>query len=246
MKKLITISSLILVFSVLLSFNVSANAESTDTKKMESITGVIFPDDEEEKEYISSLTPEDWLRIQEKENQAVLLSSQTDTKASTATKISIPGTFTMYQQAENNYCVPACVKSVLQYANRSSASQASIASDLGTTSGGTTATQIAPYLNQKQSFYYARISNPSQSTMCDKLYATITGPKKPCLMGIINTSGSNWHYATNGHFLVVNAIYSDKSQIQFADPLGGTHTNWPYFYLKTANVSSSVCKEIIW
>lgn len=46
MKKLITIISLILVFSVLLSFNVGVNAESNDTKKMESITGVIFPDDE--------------------------------------------------------------------------------------------------------------------------------------------------------------------------------------------------------
>lgn len=111
------------------------------------------------------MSKDDLLKIQEKEQEEKLLNSQITTKA--VTKISIPGTFTMYQQINNYYCAPASVKSVLQYINGSSDSQSTIANGLGTTSDGTSPTKIAPYLNQKQSFYYARFANPSQTDMCD-------------------------------------------------------------------------------
>ena len=242
MKKFfITIMALLIVSSAI---PMTAYAESNDTNKKPMITGELNPTEKEEQEYLNSLGQDDLLKIQKKEQEAETLNSQINTKA--ATKISIPGTFTMYQQINNYYCAPASVKSVLQYINGSSASQSTIASGLGTTSSGTNPTKIAPYLNQKQSFYYARFANPTQTEMCDKLYATITGPKKPCLMSIVNPSGSNWHYATGGHRLVINAIYSDKSRIQFADPLGGTQSGWAYFYLKTKAVASSVCRDIIW
>lgn len=240
-KVIITLLALLITTSAI---PLTAYAETDDLSKKSIITGELIPTEEEEQEYLDSLSQDDLLRIQEKENEAKILNSQINTKA--ATKISIPGTFTMYQQINNYYCAPASVKSVLQYINGSSASQSTIANGLGTTSSGTNPTKIAPYLNQKQSFYYARFANPTQTEMCDKLYATITGPKKPCLMSIVNTSGSNWHYSTGGHRLVINAIYSDKSRIQFADPLGGTQSGWPYFYLKTKAVASSVCRDIIW
>ena len=208
------------------------------------ITGEIIPSDEEEQAYLDSLSKDDVLQIQKKEIEAKILNSQNNTKA--VTKISIPGTFTIYQQINNYYCAPASVKSVLQYINGSSASQGTIANGLGTTTSGTNATRIAPYLNQNQSFYYARFANPTKTEMCEKLYATITGPKKPCLMSIVNPSGNNWHYSTGGHRLVINAIYSDKSRVQFADPLGGTQQGYAYFYEKTASIASSVCRDIIW
>jgi len=240
-KKLMIV---LLMISLLFSFSLTTYAETEDLNKKPLITGEINLSEKEEQEYLDSMSKDDFLKIQEKEQEEKLLNSQITTKA--VTKISIPGTFTMYQQINNYYCAPASVKSVLQYINGSSASQSTIANGLGTTSDGTSPTKIAPYLNQKQSFYYARFANPSQTDMCDKLYATITGPKKPCLMSIVNISGSNWHYSTGGHRLVINAIYSDKSKIQFADPLGGKQSGWPYYYLKTKSVASSVCRDIIW
>lgn len=65
-------------------------------------------------------------------------------------------------------------------------------------------------------------------------------------MRISNSSGANWHYATNGHALINNAVYSDNSRAQFADPLGGTQSGWPYFYEKTAAVTTNVCTHLIW
>lgn len=241
MKKLI---SLISVFAILISSYFVVQAETIDSEQKPLITGEIIPTEEEEQFYLSNLSQNDLIKIEQKEQEANKLVKQANTRA--VTKISIPGTFTMYQQTTGYYCAPACIKSVLQYINGSSESQNTIANGLNTTSSGTDPTKIAPYLNKKQSFYYVRVASPSKTTMCDNLYATITGPKKPCLMSIVNTNGSNWHYRTTGHRLVVNAIYSDKSYIQFADPLGGTQSGWSYYYLKSSTIASSVCRDIIW
>ncbi|WP_339224886.1 hypothetical protein [Paenibacillus sp. FSL H8-0332] len=70
--------------------------------------------------------------------------------------------------------------------------------------------------------------------------------KAPSSVGISNSTGANWHYATTGHNLEVNAIYNDKSIVQFADPLGGTQSGWPSFYEKTAAMASSVSTMVVW
>lgn len=62
----------------------------------------------------------------------------------------------------------------------------------------------------------------------------------------IRLERANWHNATSGHNLAVNAIYDDKSIVQFADPLGGTQSGWPSYYEKTAAVAGSVSNMVIW
>lgn len=55
-----------------------------------------------------------------------------------------------------------------------------------------------------------------------------------------------WYYVTNGHSVVVNAIYDDYSYIQIADPLGDRVAGCPYFYLKTATAANNVCTRIVY
>lgn len=232
--------------AIILSFTTIAQADNSDDVESKPFVaaGVRFLTDEEEEEYLQSLSEEDLQKIYEKEQEAEELADQPMTRS--VSKISIPGSFTMFQQENYYYCVPACVKSVLYY-NNIIVTQTSVAKSLGTEPGiGTRVEAIVPYLNQKQSFYYARAGTPTQTTMCDRLYATIANNKKPCMMGIINLSGNGWHYATSGHFLVVNAIYSDKSRIQLADPLGGTQVGYTYYYEKSAYIAGQVCKDLIW
>ncbi|RGI70180.1 hypothetical protein DXD93_07735 [Ruminococcus bromii] len=244
MKKFL---SILLLCAILLSFPVIAHAESEDSNESEVYSGEIIPSEEEEQEYLSSLSKTDLLKIKQKETEAKLIEKFSKPTARAAYKISIPGTFTIYQQSKSYYCVPACVKSVLQYINGKSDSQDKIASDLGTIRIGTDGRKIAPYLNKKQkSFYYARLEEPSKTLMESCLYATIARNKKPCLMAIITESNDDWYYTTRGHRLVVNAIYSDKSRIQFADPMGKLNSNWPYFYVKSSTLVKKVCNDIIW
>lgn len=210
-------------------------------------SGIIRPTPEEEEAYWNSLSEEEKQLIAEKEAEADWIAEEWAKQPMTraATKISIPGTFTIYQQEETMYCAPACVKSMIQYLNGSSPSQSVIAGEMGTSFlTGTPVINIAPYLKEMVGYYYSRQASPTQSLMCSRLYTTIVNNEKPCLMAINNPTGNNWHYPTDGHALVVNAIYSDRSKVQFADPAGGNYNR--YFYEKTAGVAHSVCTDVIW
>lgn len=236
----------VLLLAVILSFSMTVFAADSDHVDGEPFnSGYRSPTKEEYEAYLQNLSEEELLKIEEKYAEANRLSQMPQLLA--ASKISLPGTFNIYQQETNYYCVPACVKSVLKYLTGQVVSQSSIAQAMGTSSTiGTTPDKVAPYLNARQNFYYVWESRPGQTNMCKYLYATVANGNAPALMGIINPSGSNWHYATGGHFLVVNAIYSDMSALQFADPLGGTQTGWPYYYEKGAAFVSSICEDIVW
>ncbi|GHV14171.1 hypothetical protein FACS1894219_09930 [Clostridia bacterium] len=248
MRKLNTwISSILVLSLVLLTLQVGLSAYATETADTSSsIGGEIVLSAAEYDDYLESLAADDLEQIDTKAAAAAALQNAPTPRI--ATKISIPGTFSMYQQSTDYYCVPACVKSIVQYINGSSDSQSTIASALGTTSSsGTDPTTIAPYLNEQQSScYYVYVQSPSQTTMCNALYYTINTEQVPASMGISGTTTSNWYYATSGHSLVVNAIYSDKSKIQFADPLGATQAGWPVYYEKSASVASSVCTRVVY
>lgn len=227
---------------------------SADTPKFD--TGVISDNGSEYESYINSLSDDDVERMNDKLSRVQSIEKQiiqdnvnfkiNGTKSSPY-KIDIPGTFTIYYQSTSYYCVPASVKSVLQYINGSSSSQSTIARALDTTTSGTSMSKVPEYLNKKQDDCIYLLKNyPSQSSMCAAIYSTITNDKDPCIMGITDKTGNYWgYYATDGHALVVNAIYSDKSKIQFADPLGA-EDNIPSFYTKYASNVSHVCNSIIY
>lgn len=252
MKKMIK-NAFTLCFVFLIGIS-SFNYAYAETPQIQS--GVIHEDSSKYDLYINSLSESELNKIRKKSSriQAIeeqLIKEESMTKHSikkaASTKIDIPGTFTMYHQSESNYCVPACVKSVLHYLNGSSSSQFTIALALGTISSGTDITKVPKYLNKKQdTCIYLFKSSPSKATLCSFIYSTIAYDHAPCIMGIIDTSGNTWgYYSTNGHALVVNAIYSDKNRIQFADPAGGSD-GIPVYYSKTAYIAHKACAEIIY
>lgn len=235
MKKLV---SFMMVITILLSFNITAYAEEpSEQKPTAPLTGVIFSTEPDE------LTEEEQILVNLKIAQALALANTPTTKA--ATKISIPGTFTMYKQENDTYCVPACIKSVLKYITGVVYTQSKIAEDVETSIMGTYNSKIAPYLNKMQAkHFYSRSTKPSEPNMALFIYTTIAQNSLPALMCI--STGSDWYYVTSGHCVVVNAIYSDRSRIQFADPLGGYLANVPVYYIKDSDDIHNVCVDLIW
>ncbi|MEK3904506.1 hypothetical protein [Paenibacillus sp. FSL R7-0179] len=207
MKKTKRFLGLLLILGMMSSFVAVAYAEENSTETAPSGLKVLSP--AENDEYFNSLNQDEQEKIKEKiqsaENVAEELGSQA--RAATATKISIPGTFYIYQQTQSYYCSPAATKSIVQYLTGSSDSQGAIASALGTSIIGTDPTTIAPYLNSKQSkVHYIYNANPTQTTLLNNLYYDVVTMKSPSSVGISNSSGANWHYATSGHNLVVNLV----------------------------------------
>lgn len=159
-----------------------------------------------------------------------------------AYKISIPGTFTMYQQETDIYCVPACIKSVLMYTAKKSPSQATIHNYTQLNF-----TRIPAYVNARENkCRYVLVTSPSLTDLKNKIYYDINTEKCPSFLRIYNRTGANWYYATTGHCILSNAIYSDKSKIQIADPLGKRVSGCPYFYLKSASVVGSYTTHLCW
>ena len=224
-----------------------------DTNVREVPCGVIHGDDSEYKAYLKSLSKDEIKKINEKNARIKAIENQIIKEKSfraygESPKISIPGTFTIYQQEKSNYCVPACVKSIMQYINGSSDSQRNIAKCLNTTSTGTNYVFVPRYLNEYQDkCFYNLDSQPSQTKMLSSFYNAIVYDTSPCMLSIKVDDGDNWDYETNGHSLVVNAIRKNKSKVQFADPIYGTKgaESVPAFYEKKASVVYNVRDDII-
>ncbi len=241
-----------LLITMVMLFCIPGNvyaAEYDEAGQPMETTGITFPTAEEMEEYYNNLSEEEKQLIAEKEAEAARIAEEWETNqrmTRAATKISIPGNFTIYGQENNYYCAPACVKSIIQYKKNSSPSQSTLANEMGTNPYfGTPMENISPCLRSHTSYLYVLNMNPSQTQMLNYLYSTIAENKMPCIMGISNSEGILWHYSTAGHALVVNAIYSDKSRVQFADPLGGQYGG-KWYYEKSAEAAKLVCMGVIW
>ncbi len=116
MKKLLIVFMSIVM---ILSLGIIINASDTGGEKT-IITGEIAPTPEEYEEYLNSLTDEELKIIDKKIKEAEELANQPQPRA---TMINIGGAYIVYQQEQSNYCVPACIKSTLQFINGDSPSQ---------------------------------------------------------------------------------------------------------------------------
>lgn len=168
--------------------------------------------------------------------------SQINSSNAAAYKISLPGSFTIYQQTTPVYCGAACVQSALTYINGSSPSQSEIylrvLNDF---------TRVAPYMNIKQTeteYYFKH--DPTDVFIISSFHNDIVYDQIPAFARIVVTESGDWRYTTSGHCLLVNAVYSDYSQFQFADPAATSTTTWPAFYLEPKERVINVCKDIVW
>lgn len=238
----------ILTMTMLLALSITAFAAENhigteaQTSSEDNFSGEIVLTDQQYAEYLANLSEYDLQKIVEKEALATQYVGNSVARA--ASLITVPGTYTMYQQETDNYCIPATVKSILMYITGSSPTQSEIAETTGMDPS-----KIPAYLNDRQdecSYVYVQKSSFTQDGMCTRLYSTIVNNEVPASMGISGTTTSNWYYATSGHSLVVFGIYDDYSYIRIGDPLGDRVAGCPYFYSKSASDCYSVCTRLVW
>ncbi len=222
--------------------SVTTSADSCRTTAEENCAII---DENQYHEYLQSLSKEQLQNMQQKEmminNIMNNIESQSNNSRS-VTKLSIPGNFRMYQQEADTYCIPACIKSVLMYTSNTSPAQSDIDSSINMHF-----TLIPSYVNHRQNqCSYLFSENPSQAFLTTSIYTDITIENAPTFLRISNTSTSNWYYYTSGHCVLSNAIYSDYSQIQIADPYGDKISGCPYFYLKSASTVANYTTDIVY
>lgn len=250
MKKINTKSILAAAFAATVmavssSASLSAYAESSvSNEEFGGDYATVNSDDYQR--YLGTLSDEQLQLIAEKERVAAKFETELSTEryATTraATLIGVPGTFTIYQQETNTYCVPACIKSVLMYTTNSSPSQASIDSTINMNF-----TKIPDYVNARQSkCNYVLSTSPTQSTLTSHIKSDITSWEVPSFLRISGTSETSWYYATNGHCVLSNGIYDDQSIVLIADPLGERVTDCPYFYEKPASTVANYTTHQCW
>lgn len=117
--------------------------------------------------------------------------------------------------------MPATAKSVIQYFNGSSDTQAEIAEEMGIGSSGGDFSVMRPYLNshQTENNYIYIPSFFTQTRMANDFYAAIVDYEAPVVMRIFSYGTAHWEYETDtGHALAVIGITSDKEDAQMADP----------------------------
>ena len=146
-------------------------------------------------------------------------------------RISYPSKITLtvkhFTQENGHYCGPATVKQVVHWVNGSSNSQDWYAEKLGTTSAGTTMTNIPGVLNDciDEEFYvYSSIG--TQAKWLDKVRSSIYN-ERPAVLDI-NTlelyDEEKFPYPTDGHFVNVSGYSS--TQVRITDPNDAAGNVW--------------------
>lgn len=90
------------------------------------------------------------------------------------------------------------------------------------------------------------LTSPTKTQITSTIKTDITIEEIPTFLRISGTSTANWYYATNGHCVLSNALYSDYSSVQIADPLGDRVSGCPYYYLKAASTLSNYVTHLIY
>ena len=191
--------------------------------------------------YTSSLSKADKAAIAAKEAECKKLTAE---KAQTGHAASLKRlqNFTIYMQEEDNYCAPACVKSALRFIAGSSPSQTTIHKSLNMNF-----TKIPGFMNAREKKCYYVLGNfYSTADLMGKIETDVVRVNVPVFLRIDGTTSSNWYYATNGHCILATGIYTDKSKVQIADPLGNRLPGCPYFYLKDASQVARFTTHFAW
>lgn len=192
-------------------------------------------------EYLSTLSDEQLREIALKESMLQEVMTQSNTTSTYLTRISLPGNFTIYQQAADTYCIPACIQSTLIYINGSAPFQWFIDGFINRDF-----TAIPGFINnyQSRSPYILKL-NPTQ----DELTSTIIVDMNleiPTFLRIRGTSTPSWYYKTSGHCILATGIYSDRSYIEMADPYGGLIEDCPKYYMKSAKTVSTYTNQLVY
>lgn len=200
--------------------------------------------------YLDSLTDEQLQVVREKEKrldeiEKQIIENQLTSRA--VTKYVLPGSFMMFQQETDTYCVPACIKSALIYIIGISQTQSEINSVIKKDFA-----KILAYMNlmQNKSTYLLtdlsseRSLTTAKSRLTAAIFSSVYIDKVPAFLQISGTTKSDWNYEADGHCVLAYGISSDKSTILIGDPLGGWSGCGSLYYEKdseTVAKHTTVC-----
>ena len=153
----------------------------------------------------------------------------------------LPG-YTVYSQAGQYYCGPACVQAALRYIKGTVYSQSDIAVGCITNPyAGTQIHDMAVYLNDEQSRRdYVELYYANETTMKTKLSAAIEEYNVPAIIGLKFRAVDGWIYDTSGHFMSVYGAREDQAIYALGDPWIGYVdsgvNDYPWSYPKGADI----------
>lgn len=100
----------------------SVTVEANETFGQSDLYGERANTMEEYEEYLAGLSVEEMEARDAKLELAMVQEFYSSRMARAVSCLTIPGTFTMYQQQKSYYCIPACIQSILMYINGTSPS----------------------------------------------------------------------------------------------------------------------------
>lgn len=248
-KRIFTVLTMTMIFTVLISasFSSVANARDSVKEKPNVPSGIIIPSQEEIENYYNSLGSEERTRLACKMREALRFSAAKSPSARGL--ITVPGSFTIFQQEDPDWCAAATLKSIFMYINGFSYSQATIASDLGYPSEDPSIWSVWKYLNNHQNRYYYSLTNKAnfnQNGLVAILNYTISTAQLPAMLFIVAGSYDGWPYTTDGHTLVAYGLNSTYNLVQIADPYGGTYPWISSYYGIGSQTVYNVCEALAW
>lgn len=135
----------------------------------------------------------------------------------------------VYKQETTYWCGPATTKQVMQFLNKTSPSQTTIANDLGTNRDGTDMTVIAKYLknNTDHDYVYAGGIANDFETWIGAIHSS-TKNNVPVVLDIDIDNTSVFPYTTNGHFVNTSGVDTTySSRVRITDPYSpGLGNKW--------------------
>lgn len=166
--------------------------------------------DEEKAKAISKIN---FMMMSNEERTALVLSRVPKNSRSTIIKrCNVP----FFKQQNTYYCGPAVTKQTIHYLTDGaiSPSQSTLAKALGTTSEGSSSSDMADWLETK-GFYYYRV-NVNTMTIQDIINYVASGidsydmpPFGAVAISKSQKASTAWRYTTGGHFINISAIYQD-------------------------------------
>ena len=128
-----------------------------------------------------------------------------------------------YQQETNYYCGPATAKQTVTYLAGSAETQSEIWEQVKSQEvNATVGDYLKNYVNSKQSINTYGLKKPDSVTeMSEDIYYDLSRGVPVILWIRVQTTGGNWLYTTDGHFLNASGINTDGSLIEVTDPYIG-------------------------
>ena len=150
-----------------------------------------------------------------------------------------------FKQDNSYYCGPATTKQTVHFIKRTSSSQATIATAIGTTTAGSNLTDMMTYINNNQTRRdYIIVTNPSEDLIQSIVEYSVRN-LAPTVCRLKIATGGNWLYSSSGHYMNLSAFTNYGANIQVCDPYLGwvTSTSTGKYYVTSNEIYTATANH---